>query len=144
MALIEYRIVVDQNGTATVLQDVREIGPEDRIQFVANNSNTSIQFEHASPFANPGQGVFILVPQATSQPPNPLQVTNGTGPQVPVAQPVNVTNRNAGNAAIPFQFDPVFQENRRTFHFHCGQLNGTVFTKWGGQGGNTSSGGSGN
>jgi hypothetical protein len=142
MALIEYRIIVDQNGNATVLQDVKVIGPDDRIQFVANNSNTSIEFVSVSPFSGLGPGATALVPQIGTAGPTALQVTNVPGGQpIAVPQPLQVVNTN-NSPSVPFRFSPLFQENRRTFHFQCGQVTGKIFTPWGGQGGNTSDGGS--
>jgi hypothetical protein len=137
MALIEYRINVDSSGNATVIQDVREIGPGDQIRFVANNTTTVIKYDGASPFdsppnppvASPAAGVgpvsgqIFLVPMAGANPPQALKVTN------PISN-------------APTRFVPEFQEARKTFHFQCGQGDSTNFSPWGGGGGHTSSGGS--
>ncbi|MFN0168164.1 MAG: hypothetical protein ACKV22_17195 [Bryobacteraceae bacterium] len=124
MALIEYMITVDANGNASVVQDVKEIGPGDKIRFVANNSNTAILFDAASPFDSPGPGVSF-----------PVQKKNLQNP--PAALPVTKSIDQA-----PKRFVPEFQAERRTFHFQCGQLVNGGFSPWGGGGGNTSSGGS--
>src|SRR5207244_2909806 len=119
MALIEYRINVDANGNAKVIQDVVEIGANDQIRFVSDYDGTYIQFDRASP--NP----------AALPPDTPLQVAAlGT---------TQVTNPNA-NADL--RFVPDFGEQRRTFHFQCGQMDNLNFAPWGGGGGDTSSGGS--
>jgi hypothetical protein len=100
MALIEYRINVDANGNATVIQDVREIDPGDQIRFVATSPGTVIQFDGDSPFAALAAGVSFPVPMANAGP--------------PAAIPVTKTNKNA---AVPKRFVPELQEMRRTFHF---------------------------
>jgi hypothetical protein len=149
MALIEYRIIVDKNGQARVQQDVQEIGPQDKIQFVADPGNTQdtyIQFDTASPFANPGSApITILVPklpQDVTQARQPLQVRDAAGNQVPVPQPLTNPTANAGNAALQARFNQTFQEKRRAYHFQCGHLVGGVFTPWGGPGSNNPDGGS--
>jgi hypothetical protein len=150
MALIEYRIVVDANGQATVLQDIREIGPGDRIQFVADAGNakdTYIQFDTASPFANPGSKPTIIgvpkQPQAYDphNPPPSLKIVDAAGGQTEIQQPLKDPKINAGNHDLALLFDQTFRENRRSYHFQCGQLVDGEFVPWGGLGLRTPSGG---
>src|SRR5690242_11878393 len=109
MALIEYRIIVDQNGQARVLQDVQEIGPEDKIQFVADRGNTEdtyIRFDTESPFTDPGSAPTIVkvpkIPEDVTQSRQPLEIGNAAGGQTSlITQPLTDPLANAQNSALP-------------------------------------------
>ncbi len=128
MAVIEYKISVNANGVAVVTQDVLLIEPTDKIRFNADpaTKNLAIRFPTASPFNNPGIGVIFPV----------ASIAPGTPPTVGTI-PVVTSN----DPPLALRFVPHFQENRRTFHFECGQVVGGAFSSWGGQGGDTPDGG---
>lgn len=123
MALIEYRIVVDDNGNATVIQDVQQIGPGDQIRFVSNKPGTVIKFASLSPCESIPAGQITRVSAIGAA-------------QAPDA----VTTKNADAQLI---FVPELNAKRKTFPFLCGSVdaNGN-FKAWGGQGGIAPGGGS--
>src|ERR1700739_3403666 len=105
MALIEYRIIVDDNGNATVIQDVQEIGPNDQIRVVCDHLSAAIKFDGPSPFASVPTGNVLRVDGQVGSSPAPRTVTKpNTDPD------------------IPNLFSPEFQEFRRAFHFQCGSV----------------------
>ncbi len=120
MAEIEYRITVDSDGNAIVTQDVLSIDANDRIRFTSNISGAAIQFDEDSPFdaVAPGRAFPVMgtntVPLAVKKP----------------------------NASTPRRFIPGFQEERKAFHFQCGQVDSEGhFFRWEGPGGFTPLGG---
>ena len=123
MAQIEYRIMVDSDGNATVIQDVQVIDPGDRIRFVSNDSRTVIRVEGRSPCEEIPTGKPVPVQEIGSNPPF-----------------LTVTTTNTG---LPKIFSPQVQQLRSAFPIKCGSLDAKGgFTVWGGDGPITPSGGS--
>jgi hypothetical protein len=115
MALIEYRITVDGEGNATVVQDVVSIDVNDQIRFVSDVPGTAIRFTDGSPFEIETPGPDRVFPVV------------GTDLQFVVTRP---------NSSAPELFVPQFQEERRTFRFEIGQLDSdNYFFPWQGPGG---------
>ncbi len=137
MAVIEYRIAVDENGNATVIQDVRLIGPEDRIIFSKDPNTTkqvAIRYVRSSPFEKEG-------PQAGEV----FLVQSNFGASISEALKVENSTEDKGiERRTPLG-------KRKVFHFECGEAetgsvtsdgdpqpirpNGIHFRAWGGGGG---------
>jgi hypothetical protein len=155
MAVIEYRITVDADGNAQVVQDVRRIEPNvDTIIFSGDTTNVTpgkkmaILFsDGGSPFVKNGEAlganpkdpvpgkVFLVEPI--------LEQKNGSlvAPDIatlPDAQK-HVVQRSNADAGVHFV---VGFGKRRTFHFDCGEAfqagdpndPATGWSKWGGEG----------
>jgi len=111
MALIEYRILVDPNGNFTVLQDVKEIGPGDKIRFVSNDPDVAVQYSpDQSPFLDQSGAII------------PAEPINSAG------RPLDVVR---SNATAPQQLSSKLQETRKTFSFQCGRTTTGKFEPWG-------------
>jgi len=120
MAKIEYRIVVDANGNATVTTEVRETDDTDQITFTSNRTDTAIRYPKDSQFTDPGSPL-----------PNEIFLVGmKAGPFAP---------KNRHSAAPPRNLPGIGM--RRLYHFDCGAENTSLithakdFVPWGGGGG---------
>jgi len=126
MAVIEYRITVDENGNATVVQDVRAIGLRDSVIFSTDGKNVSpgkqmaIRYVDASPFVNGGPLPGLAFPVA---------VTPNSG-ATPVAEGIPVDKSNLDDD-VGERFTPVGM--RKAFHFECGEIDTDVVIDPGGR-----------
>jgi hypothetical protein len=120
MADIEYRITIDQNGQATVVQDIRDLTTPDNMKFTSNKPDTAIKFTNGSPFTDnggPKSGEVFKVGLGTKA----YTVQNGL-------------------AQAPARNVPGFGQ-RKTYHFECGKVDTAgAFVLWGGSGGDPTGG----
>jgi hypothetical protein len=142
MAVIEYRITVDANNEASVVQDVLRIDKDDIIIFstekdspnITPGKRAAIRYNQASPFVgaeDPAADEVFIIQSEFPKTEVGVDINHLPTSEMHIVQ---ISNAVGGIKRVT----PV--GTRTTFHFDCGeadpdpQKTQTTFKKWGGGG----------